>query len=195
MHEGWWLMSVSDLETELARRRGEDRPPSNAEPLSTEKALAFRNRGNVPDEMGRSLRLVLEIEDRTDLESLDQKRLAFEPDFQSAPEWRRQGSKPVNVVPFTTGSVSGSAQSWWDDPEMAALESEWNATGSLSGVRIPGEYRGFIYKTVALLRKTGSEVTVPSITDSISRWLTPEQTTEIRRSLEAINQSTQSGKG
>src|SRR3712207_1512564 len=95
-------MSAADLETELHRWRHpeEDLPPTRAEPLSMEAALAYRNAGNIPDEHDRSLRLVLHVRDAAELTYLQQKRLDYEPDFHEAPEWRREGSKPVNVVPL-----------------------------------------------------------------------------------------------
>lgn len=182
-------MSVRDLEIELARRRGEDRPASNAKALPTEEALDFRTQGNLPDELGRTLRLVLRIDSPADLKSLDAKRLLYEPDFHRAPTWRREGSKPVNVVPLTAPDVaSPQPRSWWNDPEMAQLESEWRETGAIEGVRLPAEYRSFIYKTVALLRKTGTEISVRSISDSIARWLSPEEAARIRESLLSENQ-------
>lgn len=183
-------MSVRDLEIELARRRGEDRPASNAKPLPIENALDFRNRGNLSDDLDRTLRLVLRIDSPADLKALDTKRLHYEPDFHRAPTWRREGSKPVNVVPLTATDVaSPEPRSWWDDPEMARLESEWRETGAIEGIRVPAEYRSFVYKTVALLRKTGSEISVGSISDSIARWLSPEEAALIRESLLSENEA------
>lgn len=186
--EGWYLMSVEDLETELARFRGEDRPPSNAQPLSIEEALDYRNNGNLPDESGRSLRLVLRVDDASDLANLDRKRLAFEPDYLEAPSWRREGSKPVNVVPLRPPDLPGpSATPWVDDPEMSALEEEWSRSGAVDGVVIPAEFRSFIYKTIALLRSANREVTVDSISDSIARWLHPAQAERVRDALAEAN--------
>lgn len=184
-------MSTVDLEIELARWRGDvSRPPSNAQPLSTDEAIAFRNRGNVPDELDRSLRLVLRIDSDEDLRSLDAKRLAFEPDFYAAPRWRRPGSKPVNVVPLRAADVEAPPpRPWWEDPVMAEMEKEWETTGTVGGVRVPGQYRSFVYKTIALLRRTGTEVTVASISDSIERWLTPDQASRLRSLLEDANRS------
>ena len=190
MEEGWYLMSVRDLEIELARQRGEDRPASNAKQLSIEEALEFRSRGNLPDDLGRTLRLVLRIDSPADLKSLDTKRLLYEPDFHRSPTWRGEGSKPVNVVPLTAPGVeSPEPGSWWDDPEMAQLESEWRATGAIEGIRVPAEYRSFVYKTVTLLRKTGTKISVGSISDSIARWLSPEETARIRESLTFENKA------
>ena len=189
MREGWYLMSNDDLENELARWRGDEkRPPSRAQQLSIEDALTFRNQGNVPDELGRWLRLVLRVDDELDLSDLERKRLHYEPDFLKAPSWRRPGSKPVNVVPLRAPDVAGSgAAEWWADPEMAEMEAQWVRTGAVDGVVIPEQYRSFVYKTVALLRHTGTPVTVAAITGSISRWLDPEHAERVRVALDAAN--------
>jgi hypothetical protein len=180
-------MSVRDLEIELARHRGESRDSSNAVALSTEDALAFRNAGNVPDELGRSLRLVLHVGDES-AAALHEKRLAWEPDFHDAPSWRTGGSAPVNVVPLRTGAERARAGgAWWDDPDIAALEKEWAETGAVDGVRVPGEYRSFVYKTVVSLRQAGRPVTVDSIVDSVARWLDAAQVGELRAALERAN--------
>ena len=52
LREGWYLMSVADLELELARLRSphEAFPSSHAKRLSTDEALAYRSAGNLPDE-------------------------------------------------------------------------------------------------------------------------------------------------
>ncbi|MDQ4142286.1 MAG: hypothetical protein M3198_00835 [Actinomycetota bacterium] len=182
-------MSTADLEIELARwRGGAQRPESNAQPLSVEEALDFRNRGNVPDELGRTLRLVLRIESDRELGSLDSRRLTFEPDFFRAPDWRRRGSRPVNVVPLRRADVGGSGpRPWWEDPAMAEMEAEWAASGAVEGIRIPGQYRSFVYKTIALLRAADVEVTVTSISDSMARWLQPDQAERLRVVLEEAN--------
>ena len=192
MEEGWYLMSTTDLEVELARWRGDDsRPPSRAQRLSVEEALAFRNRGNMPDELGRSLRLVLRLDDERDLADLDRKRLHYEPDFFEAPSWRRPGSKPVNVGPLRAPNIEGTARTpWWAEPEMAEMEAEWIQTGAVDGVMIPEEYRSFVYKTVALLRRAEIRPSVSTIGDSISRWLTPEEAARVRTALEVANAST-----
>ena len=57
----------------------------------------------MPDEDGRSLRIVLHVRDALDVRRLSERRLAFEPDFHEAPTWRREGSKPINVVPLLVG--------------------------------------------------------------------------------------------
>ena len=188
MDEGWYLMSTTDLEVELARIRGEDRPPSNAQALSVDEALAYRGRGNVPDSDGRSLRLVLRIEDESDLADLDKKRLVYEPDFLEAPSWRRAGSKPVNVVPLRAPHLDGPrATTWLEDPEMSAMEAEWRRTGGVDGIVIPAKYRSFVYKTIALLRSAGKDVTVGAIADSIARWLDPPQAERVRSALVQVN--------
>lgn len=180
-------MSAADLEIELKRWRnpGEAVPATGAEPLTTEAALAFRDAGNIPDDRGRSLRLVLHVNDAAELSYLQQKRLAFEPDFHDAPSWRREGSKPVNVVPLRRDDVrGGGGRAWWEDPDVAALEKEWSATGTIAGMRVPAEVRSFVYKTVLSLRAAGREVTPASVADSIARWMLPEEAEQIRRALE-----------
>lgn len=184
-------MNVADLEIELARRRGEDRPPSNALALTTEQALEYRERGNLPDDLGRTLRLVLRVDSAADVASLDEKRLLYEPDFVRAPAWRREGSRPVNVVPLLPeGGVEPSPpRAWWNDPEMAELEAEWRRSGRVAGVKVPAELRSFVYKTVVLLRKGGVEISVQTISDSLARWLSAAQAAEIRVALENENRA------
>lgn len=188
LEEGWYLMDVAALERELRRfRTGEGPAGENVEPLTIEQALAYRNAGNVPDELGRTLRLVLHVGDRDALESLDAKRLHYEPDHLDAPTWRREGSKPVNVVPFRSPEVRGAPRAWWEDERMAEFEREWAQTGMVAGVTVPGEWRSFVYKTVAALTDAGRPVTVDSIVGAIERWVTPDQAAEIRLSLERAN--------
>lgn len=190
LQEGWYLMSTPDLERELRRwRTGDGAPGDNVEPLSIDEALAYRNAGNLEDELGRSLRLVLRIETEADLHALEAKRSSYEPDYLGAPGWRRAGSKPVNVVPLRPPEVRGRAEAWWDEEEMAAMETEWMATGGVGGLMIPGEYRSFVFKTIAALRAAGREVTVSSIAGSLQRWLTPKQAEEVRRALEEAQAS------
>ena len=179
-------MSTADLETELKRWRDPAAVvgSSNAEPLSIEAALRYRNAGNLPDPGGRSLRLVLHVTDAAQLSYLQQKRLEFEPDFHDAPTWRREGSKPVNVVPLRSSEVAGGGgRAWWDDPDVAALEDEWSRSGTVAGMRVPAEVRAFVYKTVLSLRAAGREITPDSVADSIARWMSPEQADDIRDSL------------
>lgn len=189
MEEGWYLMSTRDLEIELARSSGRDDPrASRAKRLTTEEALAYRDAGNLPDEQGRSLRLVLRIEDQSDLLSLDAKRLAFEPDFHQAPTWRKEGSKPVNVVPLRAPEVAGPRRSaWWRQSDLAELEAAWQTTGEVAGVKVPAAYRGFVYKTVLMLRAADAEVTVDAIVDSIARWVPARDVDEIRAALQEAN--------
>ena len=195
MNEGWYLMSVADLETELARWRGEDRPPSSALALTIEQALEYRESGNLPDDLGRTLRLVLRVDSASDVASLDEKRLVYEPDFMRAPAWRREGSRPVNVVPLLPegGLEPSPARAWWDDPEMAELEAQWRRSGKVAGVKVPAELRSFVYKTAVLLRRGGVEVSVQTISDSLARWLSPSQAAEIRVALENENSAEAGG--
>jgi hypothetical protein len=156
--------------------------------LSTADALEFKAAGNVPDQLGRSLRLVLHVVDDADAARLHERRLEWEPDFHDRPSWRREGSAPVNVVPLRPASGSTSLdRSWLDDPAMAALEREWDDTGEVAGVRVPAAYRSFVYKTVVALRSARREVTVNSIADSVERWLGPDDASRLRAALEAAN--------
>lgn len=185
--EGWYLMNTGELERTLqAWREGNPEPVAEGLALSIEEALEIRNAGNVPDEQGRSLRLVLLVEDGSGLERLSTKRLTYEPDFHSAPSWRRRGSRPVNVVPLRRPQVAAQpAKPWWEDPDMKDLEEEWQRTGAVSGVRVPASYRGFVYKTVVALKEAGAEITAGAIADSISRWVPPAEAELIRAALEA----------
>jgi hypothetical protein len=183
-------MSTSDLERELARRRhpSSGLPPSQAERLSVEDALAYKRRGNLPDAHGRSLRLVLEIDGDDRLKRLSELRSKYEPDYHEAPTWRRPGSKPINVVPLrATGLASNAPLPWWEDPAIAELEERWRATGEVHGVVVPQEFRGFVYKTALALRAAAKEVSVTSICDSIERWLPVEEAGRIRAVLERAN--------
>ena len=174
-------MSTADLERELARRRdpAADVPPSNAAALTVGEALVYRNAGNLPDEHGRTLRLVLYARDLDEVRALGRKRLQYEPDYHAAPTWRRQGSAPVNVVPLRGPDAAGDASPWWESPDVAALEAEWRDTGRIAGLTVPAEYRGFVLKTVVGLRDAGIPVDADSLAASLSRWLDPEQVREI----------------
>jgi hypothetical protein len=181
LREGWYLMSTADLENELARWRdpAAPLPPSNAAPLSVEEALAYRDAGNLPDEHGRTLRLVLLARDLDEVRALGRKRIEFEPDYHDAPAWRREGSAPVNVVPLRSPGVRGDDSPWWESPDVAPLEAEWRATGRIAGLTVPAEYRGFVLKTVVSLREAGRAVDAGAVEASLSRWLAPEQVREI----------------
>jgi hypothetical protein len=181
-------MTTAELETELARHRGEDLPASGALPLSIDQALSYRDDGNLPDERGRTLRLVLHVDDRADLRALDAKRLVYEPDYHESPGWRRPGSVPVNLVPLQSRQLEPApADPWWDDPELAGLEAEWAHRGTVAGVRVPGPYRGLVYKTVISLRSAGMAVTAETVAGSIARWLPEHEADRLRRTLEAHN--------
>jgi hypothetical protein len=189
LEDGWYLMSVQDLELELARRRGDGDPaPSNALRITIDEALDFKALGNVPDDLGRSLRLVLHVADNLEAARLHEKRLVWEPNFHDPPTWRREGSLPVNIVPLRT--VTGETKerdSWLDDPAVAAMEREWNRTGTVAGVKVPADYRSFIYKTVISLQASEREITVESIANSVERWLNPADASKLRAALEAVN--------
>lgn len=189
LDEGWYLMSVAELEGELARRRdpGSGIAPCGAPKLSIEQALAHRNAGNLPDEHGRTLRLVLVV-DGLEPGAIERKRLAYEPDYQEAPRWRRPGSVPINVVPLgTTVAATSSPGAWFEEPSVAALEAQWRATGAVEGVRVPSELRGFVYKTVLALKDAGKQITVDAIAASVARWLTPEDAAAIAAGLADAN--------
>jgi len=185
--DGWYLMSAEDLEVELRRWRhpNAETRPSNAIRLDTSSALEYRDAGNLPDELDRSLRLVLILASAEELLALDQKRLIYEPDHHEAPSWRREGSRPVNVVPLRTADVTTEpVESWTDDAQMAALEREWEASGCVRGIGVAPEVRGFVYKTVLALESAGRPVTVEGITDSLQRWLSPPDVQRVRDGLD-----------
>jgi hypothetical protein len=190
LEEGWYLMSVSELEQELARWRspGAHLVASTARRLSRDEALARRDAGNLPDDSGRTLRLVLHVGSGAGPEALEARRRLFEPDYHDPPTWRRSGSVPVNVVPLRLAERSGDgAGAWFEQPELAALEQQWRTTGAIDGLRIPADVRGFVYKTVLSLRSAGRPVTVDTVASSISRWTSPGDGARIREALEAAN--------
>lgn len=183
MREGWYLMSTHELEQLLAAWRSSDRDAEFGTPLTVEQAIECRNAGNVPDEHDRSLRLVLFVDD----EPLEQKRLRYEPDYHEAPLWRGPDSKPVNVVPLrgAEDSRSEARPPWWELPRVKELEEEWRRTGAVAGVEVPADYRSFVFKTVIALQSAGQPVTAESISDSIARWLSPQDAAKVRQSLQA----------
>jgi hypothetical protein len=191
LEEGWYLMSTADLEAELTRWRAESPPraPSNARRLSIDEAVAYRNAGNLPDRHGRTLRLVL-FNDRPGVPgAIEQRRLRYEPDFHAAPQWRRAGSVPVNVIPLSVGPKRSRPERWEDDPEIGALEREHAATGRAGGLKIPGDLRGFVFKTIVALRRAGIEVTVDTVSDSVARWLPPDDADRLRAALVEANRA------
>jgi hypothetical protein len=179
-------MSTSELERELGRWRGVDPSPSQAIRLSNEEALRLRNAGNIPDEHGRTLRLVIHI-DSPEPGLVEKKRLLFEPDYHDAPSWRREGSAPVNIVPLRTTPPEAEASQWWDDPALAALEAEWADRGTVAGLAVPRAYRGFVFKTVLALKAAGRPITADTVADSIARWVSPPEAEEIRSALVDAN--------
>jgi hypothetical protein len=190
LSEGWYLMNTGDLERELRRRRGESSERGEAVVrLTVGEALAYRDAGNLPDEHGRTLRLVLLARNRAEVRGLPHRRALYEPDYQAAPTWRREGSRPINVVPLGETTEPSADLPWWEEPELAALESEWLATGAIRGLRIPEAYRGFLYKTILTLRADNQEVTVAALADSLARWLIPRVAAEVRSALEAANRT------
>jgi hypothetical protein len=191
--EGWYLMSPEMIERLLERRRvgSVDVLPSDAVHLTIEEALAYRDAGNVPDELGRTLRLLLLARDRDEVRNLSTKRLRFEPDYHGAPDWRREDSKPVTVVPLREEMEPSSGGPWWEEADLAALESEWRTDGSIDGLRIPADLRGFVYKTILSLRAARRDVTVQTVSNSLARWLSPAEAARIRFALEQANPSFQ----
>jgi hypothetical protein len=187
--EGWYLMSTEMVERFVARRRARsvDVLPSDALRLTVEEALAYRDAGNVPDERGRSLRLLLQARDRDEVRNLSTKRMHFEPDYHSAPAWRRAGSKPVTIVPLRDEMEPFSGGAWWEEPDLAAMETEWQKHGAIDGLQIPADLRGLLYKTILSLRAARRDVTAQTVADSLARWLLPEEAAEIRSALERAN--------
>jgi hypothetical protein len=185
MEDGWYLMSTETLERVLALWRAGEEPtlPDDAIALTVEAALRYRDMGNLPDERGRSLRLVLHTSD-DDVGLLATRRLEFEPDFHDAPSWRRPGSKPVNVVPLRTRSTEVVAgPPWWEQPDVRSLEEEWRRRGTVAGICVPEEFRSFVFKTVVSLRSANLEVTPDAIADSVARWLPPDDVDRLRKAL------------
>lgn len=181
-------MSTADLELELKRHRepGADLPASNAIKLPIDEALRYRDGGNLPDDLDRTLRLVLVVNDPAELSYLQQRRLEYEPDFHEAPDWRREGSRLVNVIPLRVdhaAAASPMAAGWWNDPDLARLEEEWARSGMVEGITVPPEWRSFVYKTVLSLRAAGKEVTVDTVLASIARWLPPNDVERIALAL------------
>lgn len=190
LDDGWYLMTTAELERELARRRGDDHPATGAPKLTVAEALEFRDAGNLPDADGRTLRLVLNVEDEAGLGDLGVRRLDYEPDYHDPPNWRREGSAPVNVVPLRREGVVGPRRrEWWQEDDLAALEAEWSRSGTVAGLNVPGDYRSFVYKTVLALQEAGRDVTVDAVADSIARWVPRDDSEEIRRALRAANES------
>ena len=189
LSEGWYLMSTPDLEHELKRHRSPDLelPPSSALRLTIPEALAYRNAGNLPDDRGRTLRLVLRVSDAEELKALPAKRLKYEPDYHDPPNWRLVGSAHVNVVPLRDPRVSGDPRAWWENPQLAALETEWSESGMVAGLRVPGELRGLVYKTVLALKASGRRVDPDTLADSLERWMPPEEAEQIRSALKEAN--------
>ena len=193
MREGWYLMSTPELERLLQSWRAARDPaaspddvhaPDGAIEMSIEEALAYRDSGNLPDPKGRTLRLVLVVDD-DEVATISTRRLDYEPDFHDAPVWRRPGSKPVNVVPLRTGRKGrfDDGDAWWDEPELARLEEEWASSGRVGGLKVPAEYRSFVFKTVLALQAAGREVTADSVADSVARWLPRSQAEHLRTVL------------
>lgn len=173
-------MNTRELERLLAARRSGEEAEAGI-PLTVEQALARRNSGNLPDAEDRSLRLVLMVDE----EPLESKRLRFEPDYHRAPKWRREGSRPVNVVPLrTAGSPKSESVPWWEMPRVQELEEEWRATGLVAGMRVPADYRSFVFKTVIALGDAGEPVTPETVGASIARWLSPEDARRVQVALQ-----------
>ncbi len=186
--EGWYLMSVAELERELRRFRDGLAPSPEVRPISVSEALTRRIAGNLPDEAGRTLRLVLHVRSPSEAAELGRRRLEFEPDFHDAPSWRGPGSVPVNVVPLRLHPPGPERhEAWWEDPAVAALEAEWQRTGRVGGIAVPESYRSFVYKTVLALETAGRAVTLEAVCDSIARWLDPAETAALRSALRSAN--------
>jgi hypothetical protein len=185
--DGWYLMTAEEVVREAnVWKRDADAAFSGFRRLSVDDAIAYRDAGNRPDVNGRTLRLVITVDPDAGVESVSARRVEFEPDFHDAPEWRRAGSKPVNVVPLRareSSLASSEAEAWWNDDKIAPLEAEWERSGTVEGLPVPGEFRGFVYKTVIALRAAGRDITADSVADSVARWLDPLDADRLRRAL------------
>ena len=58
----------------------------------------------------------------------------------------------------------------------------------MAGLRVPAEFRGFVFRTVIALEHAGREVTVDSVVESVSRWLSPEDVSKLAAALEEANE-------
>ena len=192
LEEGWYLMNLEELQQELRRLRNPTAErPSTAIALTVEQALARRNAGNRPDGRGRTLRLVLHVSDPPEPGAIERRRIDFEPDYHEQPSWRGPGSVPVNVVPLRfTREHPSRLGAWYEEPAVAALEQEWRSTGAVSGVNVPADLRGFVFKTVLALRAAGKEVSVDTVSASIARWLSPADAARIRDALKPAGDAT-----
>ena len=185
LDEGWYLMNLAEVERVAASlRAGRPAAPPGAIRVEVAEALAQRDAGNVPDAEGRSLRLVLIVDTLSPL-ALERRRLLYEPDFHDQPSWRRPQSQPVQVIPVARRDPAepDAPEAWWEDEDLATLEQEWNERGTVSGLPVPGPYRGFVYKTVLALRAADREVTQRSVADSVARWLPRADAEALRRAL------------
>lgn len=163
-------------------------PVTDVPHLDRAEALEFKRAGNLPDAEGRTLRLVIRAESG-EPEAVARRRVLFEPDYHEAPSWRKPGSKPINVIPLRPRATGAASGTWWEDPTMSELESEWQQHGTAAGVKVPGAYRSFVFKTVAALRASGVAVSADAIADSIARWVPPDDAAEIRAALLDANRT------
>ena len=96
----------------------------------------------------------------------------------------------MNVVPLRPPELTGEAASnWWDQPDLARLEKEWTAHGTVEGLSVPAEYRSFVYKTVLALKAGGREVTLRTLLDSLARWMSPDDLDSLESALRRANQT------
>jgi hypothetical protein len=187
LNEGWYLMTPAEVERLVSAIRDGSGETEFGRALSVEEAIAYRNAGNLPDEHGRTLRLILY--DDGDPGTLAEKRLRFEPDYHEAPTWKTKGSRAVNLIPLRTSDRRSRAwEAWWEEPAIARLEQEWMKSGSIEGLRVPAEYRGFVFKTVVALRSAGKDVTPQTVADSVARWVPAADAERIRKALVTANQ-------
>lgn len=188
--DGWYLMTTDEIVREAKRWRSDAEGAFRGfETLSIDDALRIRDAGNIPDDRGRSLRLVITVTPDAGVDSVSARRLEFEPDFHEEPTWRREGSKPVNVVPLRRRSEASmdKPEAWWEDAKVAPLEKEWVTRGTISGLSVPGEFRSFVIKTVIALQGSGHEVTEEAVLASVSRWLEPTDVERLRRAFGLAN--------
>ncbi len=185
--DGWYMMTNDEVVREVQRWKADPESAfADFTRLSVSDALSHRNAGNFPDYEGRSLRLVITVDANGGVDQVSEMRAEFEPDFHDAPNWRKPASKPVNVVPLRARASSPGhveEEPWWEDADVAPLEAEWKRSGTVEGLSVPGEFRGFVYKTVIALRAAGREITADSVADSVARWLDPLDADRLRRAL------------
>ena len=80
---------------------------SNTRRVTIEGALEFRNAGNLPDEVDRTLGWCFVSRTHRISNGSHERRLEFGPDYQDAPTWRREGSRRQRGVRFVVRGGAG----------------------------------------------------------------------------------------